>query len=135
MPFIQNVSWVDAKRGAHQYEPGNTILIQIAEISFPEPKHTFLETYQFNFSDVDTDDHEDAPTDEHASRLVEILDGALAAGRNVVVHCVAGLCRSGAVAEIGVIMGFEDTGAIRSPNVLVKNKMLAILRKREGGEY
>lgn len=135
MPFIQNVSWIDAKRGTHHFEPGNTILVQISELDFPQPKHSFVAVHQFNFSDVDTEDHEDAPTDQHASSLVEILDNALAAGHNVVVHCVAGLCRSGAVAEVGVILGFEDTGAVRCPNVLLKNKMMRILRERAGVEY
>ena len=135
MPFIQNVAWIDVKRGDHKFEPGNTILIQIAEISFPDPKHTFLATYQFNFSDVDSEDHEDAPTDQHAADLVKILDKALAAGHNIVVHCVAGLCRSGAVAELGVILGFDDTGAIRCPNVILKNKMMRILRERDGMGY
>jgi hypothetical protein len=43
---------------------------------------------------------------------------------NVIVHCVAGVCRSGAVCEIGVMMGFDDTEAFRSPNLLVKHRMM-----------
>jgi hypothetical protein len=43
---------------------------------------------------------------------------------DVVVHCVAGICRSGAVAEVGVMMGFDDAEAFRSPNLLVKHKMM-----------
>ena len=46
---------------------------------------------------------------------------------NVVVHCVAGVCRSGAVAEVGVMMGFRDAEAFRSPNLLVKHKMMKCL--------
>ena len=46
---------------------------------------------------------------------------------NVIVHCHAGVCRSGAVAEIGVAMGFSDTEAFRSPNLLVKHKMMKVL--------
>lgn len=46
---------------------------------------------------------------------------------NVVVHCVAGICRSGAVCEIGVMMGFRDTQEFRSPNLLVKHKMMKSL--------
>ena len=46
---------------------------------------------------------------------------------NVVVHCVAGVCRSGAVCEIGVMMGFRDTEVFRSPNLLVKHKMMKVL--------
>ena len=41
-------------------------------------------------------------------------------GQSVVVHCHAGLCRSGAVVECGVILGFADTGTKRIPNTTVK---------------
>jgi hypothetical protein len=46
---------------------------------------------------------------------------------NVVVHCYAGICRSGAVCEVGVMMGFQDTGRFRSPNLLVKHGMMRAL--------
>ena len=46
---------------------------------------------------------------------------------NVIVHCHAGVCRSGAVAEIGVMLGFNDTESFRSPNLLVKHKMMKAL--------
>ena len=46
---------------------------------------------------------------------------------DVIVHCVAGVCRSGAVCEVGVMMGFDDTEDFRSPNLLVKHKMMKIL--------
>jgi hypothetical protein len=46
---------------------------------------------------------------------------------NVVVHCHAGVCRSGAVCEIGVMLGFNDTEAFRSPNLLVKHRMMRTL--------
>ena len=46
---------------------------------------------------------------------------------NVVVHCYAGICRSGAVCEVGVMMGFNDTERFRSPNLLVKHRMMKAL--------
>ena len=46
---------------------------------------------------------------------------------NVVVHCHAGVCRSGAVAEVGVMMGFADCERFRIPNLLVKHKMMRVL--------
>jgi predicted protein tyrosine phosphatase len=46
---------------------------------------------------------------------------------NVVVHCMAGLCRSGAVAEVGVMMGFDDTERFRSPNLMVKHSLMRAL--------
>lgn len=56
-----------------------------------------------------------------------MLQGALRHDIDVVVHCVAGICRSGAVCEVGVMMGFEDTGAFRNPNLLVKHNMMRSL--------
>ena len=46
---------------------------------------------------------------------------------NVIGHCHAGVCRSGAVCEIGVMLGFDDTEAFRSPNLLVKHRMMRAL--------
>jgi len=43
---------------------------------------------------------------------------------NVVVHCHMGVCRSGAVAEVGVMMGFRDTEKFRIPNLMVKKKLM-----------
>jgi hypothetical protein len=35
-----------------------------------------------------------------------------------------GVCRSGAVAEVGVMMGFRDVGNWRAPNSMVKRKLM-----------
>ena len=43
---------------------------------------------------------------------------------NVVVHCHMGVSRSGAVAEVGTIMGFRDVGKFRVPNLMVKKKLM-----------
>jgi len=56
--------------------------------------------------------------------LVDLLQHAKENCMDVVVHCVAGVCRSGAVAEVGVMLGFDDAEAYRSPNLLVKHKMM-----------
>jgi hypothetical protein len=64
---------------------------------------------------------------EDAARLVALLQHALDNRMNVVVHCFAGICRSGAVCEVGVMMGFDDTGRFRSPNLLVKHRMMKAL--------
>jgi L-serine deaminase len=46
---------------------------------------------------------------------------------NVVVHCHAGICRSGAVTEVATMMGFTATERLRIPNMLVKHKMMKVL--------
>ena len=60
-------------------------------------------------------------------KLVKLLQHALDERMNVVVHCVAGMCRSGAVVEVGVMMGFIDPDKLRIPNILVKHKMMRAL--------
>lgn len=131
-PWIQNVSLKDVARGFH-YDPGfNSMLIQIVDpcMEFPEPVHQFREVYQFEFLDLEEKDnwgHEFKITDEQASQLVALLARALSDHTNVIVHCVAGVCRSGAVAEVGIMMGFRDTETYRSPNLMVKHKMMKVL--------
>ena len=68
-----------------------------------------------------------AITDEQAAKLVQLLQHAWEHRMNVVVHCHAGICRSGAVCEVGVMMGFNDCERFRAPNLLVKHKMMRVL--------
>jgi predicted protein tyrosine phosphatase len=108
------------------------MLIQIVGPAepFPVPLYQFREVHQFEFLDLERDDpgfDEFKITDQQAAALVGLLQRALAQGMDVIVHCVAGVCRSGAVAEVGVIMGFDDAGEFRIPNLLVKHKMMQVL--------
>jgi len=133
MPWIENVALVDIPRGRHHNAGENSMLIQIVDpcMEFPVPMHKFKETHQFEFLDIEANDYtiDEAfrCSDEQAQRLVELLQHALLNRMNVVVHCHAGVCRSGAVCEIGVMMGFDDCEAFRSPNLLVKHKMMRVL--------
>ena len=139
IPFIQNVSLHNIEQGNH-HDAGDTgVLIQIVDpgMQFPKPRRRFSEVHQFEFFDVEE------PTDvivlgvgsmelcvisdSDAQRLVDVLQTALDRRQSVIVHCVAGLCRSGAVAEVGTMMGFADTETFRQPNVLVKSKMIQAL--------
>lgn len=136
--WIQNVPMVDIKVGCHIDAGENSMLIQIVDpaYEFPVPKHNFKEVYQFEFLDIEgdcttnlgngemVDMTEFAITDKQAAQLVALLQRALDHHMNVVVHCHAGICRSGAVAEVGVMMGFEDAKAFRAPNLRVKHKMM-----------
>jgi predicted protein tyrosine phosphatase len=138
MPWIQNIALVDVARGHHIRVGENSMLIQIVDpdMEFPVPKHQFKEVHKFEFLDIEedgltndgdgnwTDMSEFAITQEQADKLVELLQHALANRMDVVVHCHAGVCRSGAVCEVGVMMGFDDAEAFRSPNLLVKHKMM-----------
>lgn len=108
------------------------MLIQIVDpdMEFPVPMHSFKETHQFKFLDLEQGDdaaQELKVSDQQAQQLVELLQHAQLNRMNVVVHCVAGVCRSGAVCEVGVMMGFDDCEGFRSPNLLVKHKMMRFL--------
>ena len=133
MTWIQNVSLADIPKGHHIDAGINSMLIQIVDpaLGFPEPKFNFKEIHQFEFLDLEKDDfaleEEMKITDAQADQLVKLLQHALENKMNVVVHCVAGVCRSGAVCEVGVMMGFRDAEAYRSPNLLVKHKMMKVL--------
>jgi len=129
MPWIQNVAMADVPKGHHVAVKENSMLIQIVDpdMEFPAAKHQFKETHQFKFLDLEKGD--DAPeevkiNDEQAKELVRLLQHALENRMDVIVHCVAGVCRSGAVCEVGVMLGFNDTEVFRSPNLLVKHKMM-----------
>jgi hypothetical protein len=132
-PWIQNVSFSDILKGHHIDAGFNSMLIQIVDpdMEFPEPMYHFRETHQFKFLDLEKSDDciNDAwkISDEQAEELVGLLQRADDEHMNVVVHCVAGVCRSGAVCEIGVMLGFRDTEVFRSPNLLVKHKMMKVL--------
>lgn len=141
MPWIQNVSISDVKN-AHHFDAGeNSMLIQIVDpgFEFPEPLRKFKEVHRFQFLDIEKDavtNNGDgafidismfAITQNQADQLVKLLEHALDNRMHVVVHCHAGICRSGAVCEVGVMMGFTDTEAFRSPNLLVKHRMMRSL--------
>ena len=132
-PWIQNVALSDIRKGHHIDAGINSMLIQIVDPpgDFPIPKHQFKEVHQFQFLDVEEKDEvlEEAMkcSQAQADELVRLLQHAFENRMNVVVHCHAGVCRSGAVCEIGVMLGFRDTEAFRSPNLLVKHRMMKTL--------
>lgn len=125
MPYIENLSLSNIVKGIHKNKANESILIQIVspEDDFPEPKDKFLEVHQFVIADlIDREAFEqDAHfTKEHAAQIVRILVDAYNADRNVIAHCAAGLSRSGAVAFIGRILGFElrYNNQIPNPNMM-----------------
>lgn len=131
-PWIQNISYSDVKNGFH-INPGiNCMMINIVDpaMEYPIPKYTFREIHRFEFLDLEKDDPwggEFKITDDQAAKLVHLLQHAFENRMNVIVSCVAGVCRSGAVCEIGTMLGFRDTEVFRSPNLLVKHKMMKVL--------
>jgi predicted protein tyrosine phosphatase len=137
-PWIQNISLADVKNGHHYDAGSNSMLIQIVDpgVEFPSPKYKFKQVHQFRFLDVEDPmyvnplatefdiKYKDAITNTDAKGIALALQQALANHMNVIVHCHAGICRSGAVAEVGVMLGFQDTESFRSPNLMVKRMLL-----------
>ena len=133
-PWIENCSRKDIQAGQHYDAGDNSMLIQIADPAtfFPEPKHAFKEVHQFEFLDAEDSDEaefgeEPLITDAQAAAIVQLLHRAFYQHMNIVVHCHAGICRSGAVVEVATMLGFRDTEKFRSPNLRVKHKMMKIL--------
>jgi predicted protein tyrosine phosphatase len=130
MPWIENVSFEDIQAG-HHFEPGpNAMLIQIVDpiVDFPRSKRNFREVHRFKFDDVEEQLSWAIPiNDEQAEKIANLLVHALDNSMNVVVHCMAGIYRSGAVVQVGVLLGFQDTEKFRDPNTLVMKKLLTAL--------
>ena len=135
MPWIENCPRIAVELGTHTLDSKTSILIQItdADLDFVTPYHgDYINVFRFMFHDVtEMIEHKGKKyypiTQEQANQLVEILDISLKEKYNVIVHCTAGLCRSGAVTEVGSIMGFRPVHDNRLPNVEVKSKMLRSL--------
>ena len=130
--WIENVSMSDVHLGFHSDLGENVMLIRIQDpaTEFCPTKHTFKEVHCFEFLDAEDADKFDDDfkiSDHQAAQIVQLLHHALSNSMNVLVHCHAGICRSGAVVEVGTMMGFTATDRFRSPNLRVKHKMMKLL--------
>ena len=128
MPFIENVGREDIKTAIHSDAGENSMLIQISDVgaSQPTPLKSFKEIYQFNFEDVE-DDSPGAITDEQAEKIAHLLRRAVELRMNVIVHCHAGIFRSGAVVECGEFIGMTPSDRFRDPNRRVYKKVMRAL--------
>ena len=145
-PFIQNVSRRCIELGDHLIGEDNwysditkvrylrdTVLISISDPDQqpPIPYYSFKTSLYLDFLDLEENQMPEAESlkisYEDAEKIIKFLQDALDNGYNVVVHCTAGVCRSGAVAEVGTMMGFRETGAYRQPNLMVKRYLMKVL--------
>ena len=131
--ICHNISMDSAKCGFWVNVPHeNTVYIQITDpgYAFEPMKNNFAEIHRFEFLDDEFEGvgHENSITDEQADALAKILRGAQEKQQNVIVSCHAGLCRSGAITEIMVSQfGYKPGPGVRSPNLLVRNKIMKSL--------
>lgn len=131
MSYIENCSLDDFVKGNHRVSPKGAIAIQIIDPGdeTPSPKEdVFDKRYVFEFLDAEEvsrfTPHNYLISDEQSSQIASILLDALCQGKDVIVHCVAGMCRSGAVVEVAEMIGFNKCPRHRHPNVLVKRKLM-----------
>ena len=130
--WIENVAAADVPMKMHHACGDNSMLISICDPAGwrPTAAHQFKERHDFDFLDAEDSDgfpEEAKISDAQAEQIVALLQHALDNHMNVVVHCTAGICRSGAVAEVGVMMGFQDCERLRIPNLRVKHKLMKVL--------
>jgi len=127
--WIENVSMSDIHLGHHSDLGENVMLIRIQDpaTEFCPTKRTYKEVHCFEFLDAEDGDafpEEAMISDAQATQIVQLLNKALANSMNVIVHCHAGICRSGAVVEVATMMGFTATDRYRQPNLRVKHKLM-----------
>lgn len=141
MRWIENCSMSDIHLGHHSDLGENVMLIRIQDpaTEFKPTKYNFKEVHCFEFLDIEDDGltnlgdgqwtnmSEFAITDQQAADIAGLLEHALEKSMNVMVHCHAGICRSGAVVEVGTMLGFTATERYRQPNLLVKHKLIKSL--------
>ncbi len=131
--FIENVSFLDVINGYHTVPRlDKSLLIQIVDptMEFPTPARPFNRVEQFAFYDVENNDplfEEGGFTQEEAARMAALLKEAYENDMDVIVHCVAGVCRSGAIVEVATLIGFPDPLLYRSPNATVKTMLMRAL--------
>lgn len=132
--FIENVSKSDVALGFHMDAGPNAMLIRIQDpatfFGRIARADMFKEVHEFEFLDAeDEDGFEDEAkiSDDQAAELVRLLQHAQDNHMNVVVHCHAGICRSGAVVEVATMLGFTASDRYRQPNLRVKQKMMKVL--------
>ena len=80
----------------------------IEYLSKEDIKILYDKIHQFIFDDVEDESNPEAITDLQAEEIAAILVTAYGKGSNIICHCHAGICRSGAVVEVGLMLGFND---------------------------
>ena len=132
---IENVSYIDIVDGNHTNRGEDTILIRILDTDNEnpaEPKSSFFKIISFKFLDCDENaglNDKFLFNSDMAKEIVEIFEICKKENKNIVVHCTAGICRSGAITEVGEMFGFKVTknSNRRIPNTLVKKLLLSEL--------
>lgn len=139
--FIQNVSLAAFQTGAVRVQNPDIVIRILDTVKVPENPnfpnlefgdHPFpnAEVYCFRFDDTTDDTNPNRISESQAHEIFDILEYAICNNKNVIVHCVMGSCRSGAVTHAAIALSqylsipieFDDRSA--KPNALVKTAIL-----------
>lgn len=130
---IGNYSISQIKNGEHfNISDRPCVLIQILDNDEMEviPFHfsKFKESYRFNFLDTNEESIYSI-TNSQAKDISEILINSKKLNYDIIVHCHAGICRSGAITESAKLIGYEVAHDSNKgiPNSLVYNKIRVAL--------
>lgn len=153
MPTIGNWSLNSMQRGRHKSVPENTILISIRDPYYYLPnshekreiesslfafksKSKFKEIYTFYFHDIEKyEEKYELVSSEQIVEISNILKNAFESNTNIYVHCHAGVCRSGAVVEAGLLLGFELSSCKYMKKRIPNSYLFNELRKQLGFTY
>lgn len=143
MPSILNVSRDNFNNGRYKFPRNGAIAIRITDPAWElKPMRDvmydkngiakgfteFSDVFDYEFLDADPITQPDLKefcfTIEQAEEIYQILVNALKSDTDIVVHCTAGLCRSGAIVEAAVMLGFTDPFVVRQPNAHVKSLLV-----------
>lgn len=112
-------------------EDESCIMIQVFDdgcsVSPPEGFERIVNSFhQYEFNDIDApfDGFEHCIIDDgDAKSIASVLLSAKKNGQNVIVHCFAGVSRSGAIVQAAIDIGFKDPETYRAPNDFVYSKI------------
>lgn len=131
--ICENVSRLDVLQGNHiSVFCSPAYLLQISDVCKQQPIPKYEEYFKdklcLNFNDVEDEFDMSSISDYQAQQIADFILKAKADNADIVVHCLAGICRSGAVVEAAMSVGYTDAvNRQRIPNTLVKRKVMQCL--------
>ena len=137
MPLIENCSLADYMAMKFSIDVDNAVAIRIAD-SDGEFYHTkwnkdFMKEHHFHFNDVEEPSAYGGSsrgliTEKQAFKIAQIIKECLEQNKHIIVHCMAGISRSGAVVEAARFYGFDVIEKYKIPNCAVKTRVIRELR-------
>lgn len=134
-PWIKNrpQAWAEER-----VPPPNTVCISICHSSDVQLPKGYADVLRLRFDDTDRDGqvlpHCHPATDDDVARIAVFL--LKHRGKNIVVHCTAGISRSGAIIEAALLhmREYQDRGWPRDPNRRLRYRLSQALSILKGGE-